>query len=310
VPVSSRRWTAAAAADLLRLTVLDMLVNFSLSCGSCRAYIKSSASYLERHGAPPDMHHLAKNPGLKGIWKDANKTSAGLVKRAAIIGRRFLQEGFKIAKAKSFPAAGQHFTGLILSFFFFLRISEFSGDGNAAEAGPLRAFDVSFYTKSRSKGPHVKSLLPRHHGALASTIAVRIKGSKTDSGAQGAVRCAEQPEPTTGIDLAGTIAGAVAAAERRGGATAILLPQVSYATYDAFIKLIASNLGRNPSTHTSHIGRRSAATRLAAAGLKDKVAHAGRWDSDAWQTYIEECLHICEGNADAMLQEFSFVFPD
>jgi len=287
-----------------------MIVNFGLSCGSCRGYIRSAAAYLHRHGSPPNMHHIAHNPLLKSIWTVAYKTSAGLVKRAAIIGKDFIKEGLRLAKAGSFPGGGQHIAGLIVSFFYFLRISEFSGDGDAANAGPLRAFDISFYTKSVTKGSKVKCLLPRHRGGLASTIAIRIKGSKTDSGAQGAVRCAEQPRRSSGIDLAGIISGAVAAAERRGGETAVLLPAVTYHSYDLFIKRIAANLGLNPASYTSHSGRRSGATRMAAAGMKSKIAHAGRWSSDTWEVYVEECLHVCEGNADAMLQDFSFVLPD
>ena len=82
---------------------------------------------------------------------------------------------------------------------------------------------------------------------------------------------------------------------------------VTYASYDKFIKSIASRLGLDPAAHTSHSGRRSAASRMAAAGMTSEIKAAGRWNSDAWEGYIEQCVQLCEGKSDKLLAPFLFV---
>ena len=305
-PVSARSWTNNEAASLLRCATLEMLVVFHLGIGSCRSYIRSAAQYISAHGASADLHHITRNPGMRDIWASAKKTLASHVKRAAIVGLDFLQEGAAEAERRGTAAARQHAAGLVLSFFYLLRISEFAGDGNAAGAGPLRASDISFYAPSTTTtGQRV--LLSRKYGKLASVTALRVKGSKGDAGAQGATRCAAQPDRSFGIDLAGMVSESVLEAEARGGRSAVLLPDVNYQSYDKFIKCVARNLGLDPTMHTSHIGRRSAASRMAAAGLTEQIQAAGRWSSDAWQRYVEQCVHLCEGTSNKILAAFTFV---
>ena len=287
-----------------------MLVNFHLSTGTCRGYIRLAAEYLYRHGAPPNMHYIQNNPDLRDIWMDADKTQAGIVKRAAVIGSRFIRAARDLAHG-GYAHGMQHYLGLVLSFCFFLRISEFSGDGDAAGAGPLLASDISFFAPSASGQPSKRVLLPRSLGHLATSVALRIKGAKGDAAGRGAVRCAAQPSAITGIDLAGDTAAACQRATLAdGNAYQTLLPNVNYASYDTFIKTVARGLGMETSNVTSHIGRRSAATCLAAAGRSGDVKYRGRWGSSAWERYIEECVSACDGVSDLMLQEFTFVVPD
>ena len=283
------------------------LQKYSLSVGSCRSYARTAAQYLERCGAPPNMHHVIFNPELKSIWAEAQMTSAGRVKRAAIIGIRFIRRARVVARRRRHGQ--EHYTGLLLSFFFFLRISEFSGDGDAAHAGPLLVSDIIFFMRPGAEPSKRRVVLPQELGHLASIVGLRVKGSKTDAAAQGACRCAEQPDAGSGIDLIGPVhtATAKARAKAKAGGSSVLLPNVNYNSYDQFIKAVGTSLGLDTANITSHIGRRSAATALAAAGHKDEVREAGRWSSDAWEQYVETCVHLCEGRSDLMLQEFSFL---
>jgi hypothetical protein len=294
-----------------------MLVNFNLSTGTCRAYIRTAAEYLLRHGAPPNMHHAAQNPDMKGIWADADKTAAGIVKRAAVIGSRFIRAARDLA-LHGYLHGRQHYLGLVLSFCFFLRISEFAADGDAAGAGPLLASDIAFFAPSLD-GPATKRvLLPLHLGHLATSAALRVKGAKGDAAGRGAVRCVAQPDPASGIDLMGELAAACQSACHPDGncqseesdSYQTLLPDVNYQSYDAFIKVVARGLGMDTANVTSHIGRRSAATCLAASGRRDDVKYRGRWGSSTWERYIEECVHACDGVSDLMLQEFTFITAD
>ena len=285
-----------------------MLQTYSLVVGSCRAYIKTAAAYLHRNGAGPNLHHVLNNPPMKKLWADATKTSAGLVKRAAIVGRSFLHQGIALARKSGTPIDFQHATGLVISFCYLLRYSEFGGDGDAARAGPLRANDISFYTQVTGSRQE-RALVPRHLGHLASTVALRIKGSKTDGGAQGNVRCCAQPDAGFAVDLAGMLAAATAAAEKRDGEAGVLLWHVTYASYDSFLKRVASSLHLDPASYTSHSGRRSGASTMAAAGLQDQARRFGRWNSDTWHLYVEECVHLCEGTSNAMLENYTFLLP-
>ena len=122
VPVNQRRWDSSDAAALINLFVLTALQEFRLSIGTCRAYARTAAQYLARCGATPNMHHVIHNPELKDIWAEAKMTSAGLVKRAAIIGIRFLRRARSVACRVRH--GHEHYTGLLLSFFFFLRVSQ------------------------------------------------------------------------------------------------------------------------------------------------------------------------------------------
>lgn len=305
--VDQRRWTPAEAKGLLNLFVLVALEEFRLSIGTCRAYVRTAAQYLARYGAPPNLHHIRLNPELKAIWSDAQSTSAGLVKRAAIIGLEFLQRARDLSRG--FPHGQQHYTGLLLSFFFFLRYSEFAGDGDAARAGPLLATDLVFFVKAVNSLPNRRAVLHHSQGHLASVIGLRIKGSKTDSAGIGTCRCASQPHARSGIDLAGQVAEAAVAARACEGAP-VLLPALTYQEYNRFIKSVGASMGLDTCNITSHIGRRSAATALAAAGCKEEVREAGRWSSDAWEQYVETCVHLCEGRSDRMLQAFTYLLPD
>ena len=38
-----------------------------------------------------------------------------------------------------------------------------------------------------------------------------------------------------------------------------------------------------------------------------EIKAAGRWNSDAWEGYIEQCVQLCEGKSDKLLAPFLFV---
>ena len=301
-----------AGAGVLTMIVSDfalsLLVDYGLAVGTTVGYLREVGRAIEAWGGPSNLHIRANNSHLKKVLDLANKSPAANPRQAAPwsadlsdSARSYARTAHAMAKFKD----PESFADLVdLGFFFLLRVSEVAATGNAAEAGPLLARDVCFGWEQEGGGWVISESPDTEPGADPDVVILRIKGSKNDGSAAGAVRCHHRTKQAGPCPVA-----AAARARRRISAGHLpLFPNTTGANVTRFIRLVARHAGINSSIFSSHSLRRGGTTALVARGKMDLAFELGRWKNpQSMNSYIVPGIEKSAGLSSIMLSRLSMV---
>jgi hypothetical protein len=296
----------------LRLALSDfaltLLVEYGLAVGTTVGYLRTAAQALEIWGGPRDLHIRAKNRYLKKVLDAANKSPAANPKQAAPWSADLsdaARDYAHTAHAQANFDDPNGFADLVdMGFFFLLRVSEIAATGNAADIGPLLARDVCFGWKRPDGGWTVSADSCAGPREVPDAVMVRIKGSKNDGSAAGAVRCQHRTRQAGPCP----VLAAVRARQRISAGHLPLFPGTSGANVTRFIRCVARHAGVNANIYSSHSLRRGGTTALVARGKMKLAFELGRWKNpDSMNSYIVPGIEKYEGISALMLTRVSMV---
>jgi hypothetical protein len=287
---------------------LALLVDYGLAVGTTVGYLRLVGRAVEAWGGPANLHLRANNRHLKKVLDMANKSPAANPHQAAPwsadlsdLARSYARTTHAMAKFKN----PESFADLVdLGFFFLLRVSEVAATGNAAGAGPLLARDVCFGWQRDGGGWLISESPDAGPDEFPDVVILRIKGSKNDGSAAGAVRCHHRTRQAGPCPVA-----AAARARRRIPAGHLpLFPDTTGENVTKFIRFVARHAGINSSIFSSHSLRRGGTTALVARGKMDLAFELGRWKNPlSMNSYIVPGIEKAVGLSSAMLSRLSMV---